>query len=129
MPILGLNVKDAKPEHVVPAGQYTLRVTSAKRKTSSTGREMIALSFSIVDDPSAAPVFHNLLGALQEDSEELKQRWVNNLAQFLAVFGLSDVEDEETLLEEAIGAEGKCVLRIESDDEYGERNTISRFVA
>ena len=86
------------------------------------------LTFDIPSEPYAKEIrkfMSDPIGA-NNASEKIKQRVFNTFKYFVSCFkvDLGQPLDWDTL----IGLEGWCILGVKKDDEYGEQNTISKFV-
>jgi hypothetical protein len=83
-------------DKVVPEGNYPLRITSSKAKTSKAGdRRMVAIGMVIegTEGEGAATVWHNVLFPKDDDDGAATRRWMRDLKRFLTVFGLPTDQD------------------------------------
>ena len=112
------NATQEQAERVIlPAGTYRFKCESSVYKTSKSGKPMWELKFSFPDHPDAKWVFEYFV-------ESEAQQWKFN--QWWASIGSDD--DDTEAMKYAYGEEGQCQIVVETDPNYGARNTIKRFL-
>ena len=86
------------------------------------------LTFDIPSEPLAKEIRKFISDPIDVKNAEdkIKTRVYNTFAKFTKCFGidLSEPFDWDDLS----GLEGWCILGIQKNDEYGEQNTISKFI-
>jgi len=129
-----MNLNDVVEPTTVPAGEeYQIRVIDMKTDENGdlpinkNGNRYLMPMFEIPGEVGAKN-FNHYIGLPNEDMDakaanEAKYR----LQQFLKCFGFdpsSPPDDPEDL----VGAEGYAILGIKEDPNYGDQNTIKRFI-
>lgn len=88
----------------IPEGNHRIRIKSAERKTSSTGKQMLALEFEVSGYNSK--IFHNIV--FLPDRPEITNR---NLTQFFDSF--KDIPEGEFNLANWVGKVGAATVKHE----------------
>jgi hypothetical protein len=94
-------------------------------KVDKNGFNYCMPRFEIVGEP-LAPQFTTFLPIVTEGMDDVK-KYKTELRgkKFSLCFGLTGDEDPQ----EMVGATGWAILGVEESDEYGDRNTIKKFIA
>lgn len=101
-------------------GEYDAEVYQAEEKTSSKGNEMIELRLKVYHDGSPQPI---LLRDWLLDSVPAK------LKRFCEAAGLMDLyEAQELTADSCVGASVRVNIKIKSDPQYGEQNSIGGYM-
>jgi len=123
MVMLDLDVGDAQEPITVAADtEAKLRIVSGKL---SQNKDYLVPRFEIVDEPLAKEFTHpiQLPHGEMSDKELNRAKW--NMKVFLDTFELpSQFSPEDDLP----GAEGWAILGLQESDDYGEQNTIKKFL-
>lgn len=125
---IGDGIADAPEPKVVPAGEeYKLRILDCRQDIDKNQHPYIMPRFDVDSEPHAKD-FTCFIG-LQHDEMDEKERFRarSDLRKFLEAFGLPtsgqlDIEDMK-------GKTGWAILGVKEDDQYGEQNTIRKFIA
>lgn len=107
----------------LPAGWYSATIAGAEVKAtkSGTGR-YIAVKYSITGPThEGRVVFGNL--NIQNPSEMAEEVGRKQLRSLMEAIGLAKLTDTDQL----IGASLKIKLKIESDEQYGDRNQVAGY--
>lgn len=107
MSFIDVPLKDAKEKEPVPEGKYTLVIEDAQL-IEKEGKRRISIRHSIVGEPEAAAVFHNIFLDFSEDEDKRNAQ----LGFINAYLDLFDVPHKGTGfdLEELPGSEAECHL-------------------
>lgn len=127
-----VNLNDVVEPHTVPGGEeYRIRIVDIKKDENGelplnkNGNRYILPTFEIPDEVGAQN-FTTYIGLPSNDmSEKDKNNTKYRIKQFLQCFGFDTPPDDPV---ELIGAEGYAILGEKSDPEYGDQNTIRRFL-
>lgn len=126
MSLIDLHLGEVPDLHTVEPSEYQLQVISAESKVSIKGNPMIAVMFDILGSDNAQSVFHTLMLPKPEDDEKAANSKKRRIKAFFEAF---DVHlDGSVELDDLTGSTGWAILKEEDDEEFGARNTISRFV-
>ena len=128
MPIfnLGVNLDDIKEPEPVQAGEYKLQIISATAKKSKAGKDMISLMLEFLDEPNAAPVFHNLIMSPNEKADHLRLLDIKNFCQAFDVDYSRDIDSDALT-----GLSGWAFVEVEEPSEQNNQrrqNRIKRWV-
>lgn len=130
MSFLDINPTEAQELEAVEAGEYELTILSAELKDSAKqpGKQMIELAFKIEGGPVNAKTLREWLHIpTADDDEGKKNSKLLRIKNFCECFDYDPSNGLET--EDLIGLSGKCILGVESSDEYGDQNRIRRFLS
>jgi hypothetical protein len=104
----------------LPNGVYDCEVADAKEGPSKAGNDMITLSLRVFPNDGGSP---RLLRDWLVCFQELK------INRFCRAMGLEDAYNNGTLTAfSCIGAAGKCRVKTESSEEFGEQNKIADYI-
>lgn len=107
----------------VPAGEYDLRVTTAKDVTSAKGRPGIMLICEIMGEENAQNVFHRMWMPQDSDDDSTKKTMWRMIKEFMEAVGL-DVGGSET--EDFKGLQFSAQLSLTKDNKGRDVNEIVR---
>lgn len=127
--LLDLHLDEVEDPTVVPGGEeYQMRITSAQVAPSkSSDRDVIKVSCSIVDNPTAKTVFINMALPLKDDEKSTAYMLKLQVKQFMEAFGLDLSNPGEA--SEWKGLEAWAVLKTRSNEKTGdEENQVARWV-
>lgn len=130
MGLLGMDLDNVPDPIEMSLGKQHLEIKSAKKKTSdNSGREMLSLTLVSKTDPEADPIFHRLMGILDEDEDQTKRMFRQRMKEFFDAFGADyGILDDESRYSELIGLESSATVKKEKNDFTGEDQiVVSRF--
>jgi hypothetical protein len=118
--------KSFVPPHVVPEGEYKIRIIEVKEDNDKNGNPYWLPKFEIVDDPTAK-TFTCFIGLPSAGKDPRRSNDDMEYAmKFMAAFGAGDFS--RTIDPQSwIGREGWAVLKIKADEQYGDQNAIKAF--
>lgn len=124
-----LTIDQSVPEvsFKLPApGTYRMNVVKAEEKTSASGKTMIALEMKIPSDDASlqeqginfpVTIFDNLIVC---DA----QGCISKINSFLRALKVNNLTDLSTL----VGKSFEAVIKLEKNEQYGDRMVVSRYV-
>ncbi len=131
MSFVDINPTEAKEPVAVEAGEYELSVISAELKDSKNkpGAQMIEINFRIEgEDAALAKTVRDWLHIpAADDDEATKNRKLLRLNNFCKCFDYDPSSGIET--EDFAGLMGKCILSLETSEEFGDQNRIRRYLS
>ena len=133
MSILELDLDGAQEPTIVPADEeYKLRIIACDPvKEDKNGNDYIMPWFEVPDAPASKEFTKYLKLATAKNMKGLTPKQVNNLKwsnlTFLTCFGI-DPKKKFKPEDDLPGKTGWAILGIESDEEYGDKNYIKKFV-
>lgn len=108
--------------NVVPVGVYNVIVSQAEQKTSSSGNEMLKISFKITDgEHKGRMIFENFMLSGNEKSVQI------NMSRLKALLTCAGHKLNIEGPHEFVGLEVAASVKIKTDEQYGDKNTISMF--
>ena len=122
---LDVETGDAVEPKALPAGEYKIHVVDVRMDTDKNGHPYMLPRFEIVGEPTAKDFtrFHGL------PHPELTEKQLNSciwdIGQFKKCFG---IPDGKVPLNEMIGSEGWALLGMKDNQEYGEQNTLRKYI-
>lgn len=123
---------DKAPEaEILAAGtEAELRIISMKKDEDKNGDEYILPVFDVPDEPNVLE-FSDFMGlpsmAMKANDEKKYLKCLRKLQAFGLAF---DIDwSEEFAIEELVGKRGYAILGIRKSDEYGNQNSIRKYVA
>jgi hypothetical protein len=123
-------IKNAPEPKVLPAGsEVYARIIAVRSGTSDKNDcQWYMPVFDVPDDPMVIE-FNKFMWELDKEKLDPKQyaRALNDFQKFAACFGL-DYSRPFSWEDDLVGLEGWVILGIQKDDEYGDKNTIKKFV-
>lgn len=126
-----LNISDAmdvEDLHVLPEGEHRLEVTSAEVRTQKPEKgtsQFILARFQPCDDPNAKDITHCIMLADGEGNDREDGQRNRRLKDFVTAVG---AEGDELDLSAILGAQVQAALGIQTSEQYGEQNSIRRFL-
>ncbi len=125
--VINMDLDNIKPDVLEAPGEHKMRVEAAEQVTSKNGNLYLNLRMSFVDNDDAEQVYRIMMIPDDQDADEKKvKRWKKDFIAFFAAF---DIEFSGSLdLDSVVGQEGWCIIGLENDEEYGDRNTVKKFV-
>lgn len=130
MSILEYNLdKDSVPDpQVLPAGEYEVKITSAKAKTSQAGKPMVEVALGFPTELQAKTCFHYISLPADGDEDNTVQNKLRSLRSFYEAFGVdySGPVDLDMMIGETCFA---IITEEEATDEYDASNRVKRFMA
>jgi hypothetical protein len=123
-------IKNAPEPKVLPAGsEVYARIISVRSGVSDKNDCAWYMPvFDVPDDPMVIE-FNKFMWELDKEKLDPKQfaRALNDFQKFAECFGL-DYSRPFSWEDDLVGLEGWVILGIQKDDEYGDKNTIKKFV-
>lgn len=108
---------EQRERKVLPAGTYRAKVESSIRKTSKSGTLMWEVQLSFPEEPDAKWVYDYFL-------ENEKSQW--KFFQFYDAIGLDSDDTDD--MKDIFGEEPLVNLVVETDQTYGDRNKVQRYI-
>lgn len=126
MSFLDPSLVDAQEPRPVSAGEHKIRLLAVGEGTDKNGHAYIQPRFDVPADPLSKDFTHflHLPGDWMDEKKLNTSRWL--LLQFLQCFEIDPAT--ETVWAELGGEEGWAMLGVKDDDEYGEQNTLRRYI-
>ena len=110
----------------LPPGLYAAKVTESKVKTSKTGGRYLAITFTILSVTKGLKgrkIFENFtMSHTNPKAVQVGLGRIKTLAKKLGI-DFDEMDDSSVLHDKPVG----IVLKIESDEKYGEKNRITKF--
>lgn len=125
MSLLDFNLADVPDEVTVEPGEHQLVVTKATERDSKENHPMIEVFFNVIENPDAKMIAHYFM--LPEKGNKNNNNRLRSLKSFVVACKL-DLSASINVEEDFKGKEVYAILKLESSDEYGEQNRVSRFV-
>lgn len=118
----GMGLDEAVEPEVLPGGEeYKLRIIKAHISESG----YLVIRMEAVDHPAAKEVSVPLqIPKAGMDAKALNRARLK-MNYFREAFEVGNVDDVEDL----VGLEGYCVLRVKESEDFGEQNEVARFVS
>jgi hypothetical protein len=126
MSILDYNLVDVPDEQIVPAGEYSVKILSAKAKTSKSGKPMIEVAIGFPDEIDARTCFHYITLPAEGDDDSVANGKLRRLKEFYEAFGIA--YDGPVDLDLVTGETAFAIIAEEEDEEYGASNRVKRFL-
>lgn len=126
MSMLDLDLGNVPEKEIMPDDEYSLKIFSADRRDSRSGKPMLVVGFEFVDHSNAQEVYQNFLLPQEEEEERANNNRLRRIKQFCEAFGI-DV-DNPFSTDDLIGETGWAIVSERHDEEYGHQNQIRRFV-
>ena len=127
---LETEIKNAPEPKVLPSGsEVYARIISVRSGVSDTNDCTWHMpTFDVPDDPMVIE-FNKFMWELDREKLEPKKfaRALSDFQKFATCFGL-DYSRPFSWEDDLVGLEGWVILGIQKDPEYGDKNTIKRFV-
>jgi len=123
-------IKNAPEPKVLPAGsEVYARIISVRSGVSDKNDCAWYMPFFDVPDDPMVIEFNKFMWELDKEKLDPKQfaRALNDFQKFAECFGL-DYSRPCSWEDDLVGLEGWVILGIQKDDEYGDKNTIKKFV-
>ena len=128
-------VEEAEELTHAPAGEYNLEiidfyVDDDKNviRTNKNGLPFILPAFKIVDADQEYKSFSCYIALPDNEVPDDKKRGVRvRFRTFCDAFGI-DYRSRIDWAEDCVGKGGAAILRIESDEEYGDKNAVGKFI-
>lgn len=130
MGLLGMDLDNVPDPVEMSLGRQHVEIKAAKKKTSDkSGRDMIALTLISKDEPEADPVFHRLMGIMDDDEDQTKRMFRQRMKEFFDSFEADySILDDESRYSEMVGLEANATVKKEKNDLTGEDQiVVSRF--
>ncbi len=128
MTLLDLALNDVPELKTVEAGtEVEVQLASFEKTESKAGKPMLSCRLQITSEADVQAVFNYLSLPVAEDDESTKNSKLRRIQRFADAFGI-DYSSGSIDLEASVGKSAWVVLNEESDEEYGTRNTVKRFV-
>lgn len=128
MGLLDLHLDKVPDQKPVPGGEeYRLTIKTIEQKDSQkSGDPMLAVMFTINDQPDAPPVFQNFMLPVKDEDKATKNMKLRRIKEFVVAIGRNPAEAIE--LDDIVGEELWAILRHDTDETYGDRNIIGKFI-
>jgi len=126
MSILDYNLDNVPEESIVPAGEYEIKILSAKSKTSKAGKPMVEVALGFPSEPDSRSCFHYIGLPAEGDEQTAANGKLRRLKEFYDAFGIDYGNPVE--LDTMIGETAFAIVAEEEDEEYGASNRIKRFL-
>jgi len=122
-------INEAPAPHILDKGtEVQVRIISSKEGVSDKNNcRWFIINFDVPSDPMAKEFSAFFWNPLDNAKLEEKQKQQNNYGfqQFVKCFGI----DLKTFdLESIVGKKGWIITGIKKDEEYGDKNSISKYV-
>ena len=128
MGILDINLADVPELTTVPAGtEVEVQIGSLEQGESKTGNPMLTCRLTILNEENVGSIFNYLTLPVEDDDENTRNAKLRRLKRFCDSFGIDYASGID--LEAAVGKTSWAVVGEDSSEEFGNRNTIKRFVA
>ena len=120
-----------EPKTLSRGSEVKARVINVREGISDkNGAQWFQPVFDVPSDPMVLEFsdFFWDLASREKLEEKAYQRAVNKFKNFAAAFGL-DYSRPFSWTDDLIGLEGWVILGVRKSDEYGDQNTVTRYVA
>lgn len=131
---LNIPTEDELPNlKAVAAGEYRLTILGAERKSgvgakSGKAYDSINVAFAMDDNPDAQNVYKTFFLPSEDSTPKQRAQSLRQLRFFIQAFNLPN-EISLNDLDSWSGKSGFAILKLTSDEEYGDKNEVSKFVA
>ena len=128
---LDFNLDEVPELHAVPGNrEYRLKVRDANVQESkgdqTAGQDLILMRFNIEDEPDTKQVTYPIMlphDSLDEEQNNNRKRQLKRVVEALGLDPASGFN-----IEELVGEECWAILTVEESAQYGETNSIKRFI-
>lgn len=128
---IAAEIMDAPEPITLKAGtEVNLRIISVRTGTSEkSGIDYFSPNFEVIDEPMVQEFSWFAWDPKDNTKMDPKTRARNNfsLKNFFLAFGI-DISRPLNLSEDLIGAKGWAIVGVKKSEEYGEQNTIKKFI-
>ena len=126
------DISDAPEPKILPRGsEVKARIIAVRSGISDKNNcQWYQPVFDVPDDPMIIEFnafFWDLADARGKVDDKQKQRNLNNFKNFAAAFGI-DYSRPFSWDDDLLGLEGWMILGVKKDDEYGDSNTVKKYV-
>lgn len=122
-------INNAPAPHILDKGtEVQVRIISSKEGVSEKNNaKWFIINFDVPSDPMAKEFSAFFWNPLDNNKLDEKQKQQNNYAfqQFVKCFGI-DLKSFD--LDSIVGKKGWVITGIKKDEEYGDKNSISKYV-
>jgi hypothetical protein len=125
---LDVDTSDAVEPIAAEAGEHEIAIVGGVIDKDKNGHPYFLPRFEVVDGPPNVKDFTDFIRLPYEgmtEKEKARADW--RLYCFKAAFGLPQT-GKINLQEDALGLRGWAILGVKEDPQYGEQNTISKYV-
>ena len=127
--LAGMDLENAPEPSVLDAGKEAkLRILEVRRDNDKNDHEYILPRFEVVDEPTAMDFtdFMYLPDSWMDEKQLVRVK--DKLRKFLLAFEV-DLGMSIDLANDLDGREGWAILGVKRSDEYGDSNTIRKYIA
>jgi hypothetical protein len=120
MALIG-NLSDIPELGPVPAGEYDLRITSAKVKTYDSGASCINLGCEVIGEDNADSVWHKLWLPTNADDQSKQANKLRQIKDFMTALGMdtsAGVEDASEFVGQQFTAKLSLVPHYQDPDKF-----------
>lgn len=126
------DIAEAPEPKILPRGsEVKARIIAVRGGVSEKNRcQWYQPVFDVPDDPMVIEFnafFWDLADARGKIDEKQFQRSLNTFKNFAAAFGI-DYSRPFSWADDLLGLEGWVILGVKKDDEYGDSNTIKKYI-
>ena len=122
-----MGIDDVPEVYIMPSGsEVEARVVSAMKKRDKNGTLFIMPFFDVPAEPDVAEFFKYIPLPTEGESEKENNNRKRTLKLFGECFSIDWSQGFE--IEEIIGRTGWVLLGVSSSEEYGEQNTVKKFI-
>ena len=128
---IDIDTSDAKEPAAVEPGEYKIRITGFRKdaekkivRTSDKGNRYFIVTFDIPSEEFSKGLSNIFTLPMDEMDAKQKNAVKWRLEVFKRAFNLTELK-----FDSMIGREGYAILNKTFDDQYGEQNNITNFIA
>jgi len=129
MTILEVNLSEAQEPTAAPEGEYSLTVQgpAEQRIGESSGKPYLRVVFAFDDppEPNTDNIYHIASLPAEDDDDAARNKKLLRIRRMCDALGVDYSDGLD--LESFAGSSAYCVVGVETDEEYGDRNFIKRF--
>lgn len=124
MGLLSEQTSQVPEPECAPVGEARLVIVDAEEKMAQTGRNMLALVFSLPDYENAMNIYHNVNAPKEGDKDKTRDAMLRGIGEFKRSLGFGPDDDVPTETLKGL----LCSAFIEQEEYQGRlRNKIRRF--
>ena len=124
--LLDFDFGDAVELYTLPDGENQLRVVNVEKRTKEeTGNTFLLVRLESVDDPHSKDITHVIMYPSSEKDEKENNNRKLRFKQFIESLG---VDSTGMTVDDLIGETCWAILGTKDSPEYGEQNTVRRFI-
>lgn len=124
---LAMNLQDVKDLEPVPEDEYEVQVAGVEDLREGQDWPRLNVALTVLGQPNASTVYYPLFMPRDEDDQQRQQGALRKIKYFCDGFGI-DYSSGGINTEDFQGKSGRVRLILERNEEYGDRNKVTRVI-